>query len=394
MQIKRKLNEFQFIKYGERFDITIIDDVFPFYISPWRNTEYLSLADHFKIRIYSDGIEKNKLLPKGITYQIALKDFNKEFPQSKIYPRKLKLFSPINTELAYVLFFGYLRNYFKHIKKHNLNLVFNLYPGGGFDVNDESVKMFLTEVRNYNKLKGIFVNQKFTFNYLVNELKVPQKLIVLANEPILPNYYHHVDISNKRWYKIHKGTFDVAFVANKYMPKGIDKGFDVFLDYSEILSRKYDFVRFHIVGGFTKEDITQNINTTNFTFYGYSDFEFFKKFYAEIDLFISPNKPFAKSGIFDGFPLGTSLEAGICGAVVMMSDLLNENEILVDDHDFLLINNEIEDMIRKTERLISNPEIMQSFVVNFRESIFKFSNNNIALTKKINFFNYTLQEIK
>jgi glycosyltransferase involved in cell wall biosynthesis len=178
------------------------------------------------------------------------------------------------------------------------------------------------------------------------------------------------------------------------MPMGIDKGFNVFIEYAELLSSKYEFVRFHVVGGFTKEDITQSINTTNFTFYGYSDFEFFKKFYAEIDLFVSPNKPFAKGGIFDGFPLGTSIEAGICGSVVMMSDLLNENESFVDNHDFLLINNEIDEMLRKTDRLISNPEIMQSFVVNFRESIFKFSNNNIALTKKNNFIKNVLKEIK
>ena len=394
MLIKRKLNQFQFIKFGQRFDITIVDDVFPFHISPWRNTEYLSLADHFKTRIYSDGIEKNKLLPEGITYQTALRDFRKKFPKSKIYSRKLRLFSPINTELVYVLFLGYLRQYFKHIKKHNLNLVFNLYPGGGFDVNDESVKLLLTEMKNYKNLKGIFVNQKFTFNYLVNELKVPENLILLANEPILPNYYHHVTISDKRWYKIDKDTFDIAFVANKYMPMGIDKGFNVFIEYAELLSSKYEFVRFHVVGGFTKEDITQSINTTNFTFYGYSDFEFFKKFYAEIDLFVSPNKPFAKGGIFDGFPLGTSIEAGICGSVVMMSDLLNENECFVDNHHFLLINNEIDEMLRKTDRLISNPEIMQSFVVNFRESIFKFSNNNIALTKKNNFIKNVLKEIK
>ena len=41
---KEYLNNFQFIKTGQAFDITIIDDVFPFHISPWRNQEYLEIA--------------------------------------------------------------------------------------------------------------------------------------------------------------------------------------------------------------------------------------------------------------------------------------------------------------------------------------------------------------
>lgn len=381
---KEYLNNFQFIKAGPEFDITIIDDVFPFHISPWRNQEYLEIAQQFKTRVYSDGIEYNKLLPANTTYEEALKKFQSTFPNSKIHPKKLKLFSPINTQLVYVLFYGYLNRYKKHIFKHQLNLSFNLYPGGGFDTQSDLVKKNLKEITQYNGFKDVIVTQNYSRDYILNEIGVPMEQVHLVKSiMMLPDYYSFDPFEKKSWFGIDKDSFDIAFVANKYSPLGEDKGFDVFLKLSQKLKAKYKFVNFHIVGGFTEKDIPEHFDKQDFTCYGFKDFQFFIDFYKTIDVFVSPNKPFTLGGNFDGFPLGTSYEAGICGAVVMMTDYLNENEVYEDQIDYFNINEGVEQIIACCDYLILNPEKMQGMVKNFRSKTFNFSNTNDALSRKI-----------
>lgn len=388
------LNQFQFVKYGDLFDITIIDDVFPFHISPWRNIEYLEIADRFKTRIFSDGLEYNRLLPPNTKYRNALTKFNKVYPYSKIYPKKLKLFSPLNTKLSYFLFYGYLLRYKKHIYKHKVNLCFNIYPGGGFDTHSSEVKMNLIELTQYSRFKDVIVTQNYSRDYLINEIGVPsEKVHTFKNVILLPEFLSFDPFVEKKWYGINKSTFDVAFVANKYVEGGADKGFDVFLSSAKTLLRKYNFINFHIVGGFTINDIPKDIPLDNFNFYGFRDFNFFINLYKNVDAFISPNKPFVKGGNFDGFPLGTSYEAGLCGAVVMMTDYLNENECYINGEDYLNINEGVDQIIAYIDDLIKKPDSMSNFVKNFRKKTIDYSQNNITLKNKLSVLSNIINNI-
>lgn len=390
--IKKFVNKyFQFIKFGEKFDVTIIDDVFPYPISPWRNFEYVAISQFFKTRIYSDGVDKNKFVLSNDDFDVLYKEFNLKYPNSLIHGKKLKLFSPLNTELVYLLFYGYLNRYFKHIKKHKCQLIFTLYPGGGFDTQSKLVKNNLREYTSYNRFKGVIVNQNYTKKYLVEKIGVDESKILLVKQIMLIEEYYNVNpLINKKWYNIDKETFDIAFVANKYMDGGADKGFDVFVDFAEKAIELFPFIRFHVVGGFFEDDLRNSELLTYFKFYGFKNFEFFKQFYKSVDLFISPNKPFAIGGNFDGFPLGTAIEAGICGAVVMMTDYLNENEWFVDKKDYFNINLGVNIMLEYLIHLINNPKIMVNFVENFNETLFKNCGNDIGLKKRINFFNKLL----
>lgn len=383
---------FQFINTGERFEIAIIDDVFPFPISPWRNLEYLSIAENFKTVIFSDGVEYNLNLPFRKKYEEFLKDYNYTFPNNKITARKLKLLSPLNADLLYLLFYGYVKRYFPHVEKHKLRLGFTLYPGGGLDVSNKDVVKNLRKIVNYKGFAGVIVNQNFTRDFLINEVRAEPSQIRLIKQPmILPEYLKVNPFEKKRWFGIHKSTFDIAFVANKYTVRGLDKGFDTLQDVAlEILKTK-GFIRFHVVGGFSENDIVYPELKKYFTFYGFRDFNFFESFYKNIDIFISPNKPFTSGGIFDGFPLGTSYEAGICGAVLLMTDYLNENEVFVDKIDYFNINQGKEEIIEKFTFLIENPILMEAIARNFIQRFFEYTKDNIGLSKRLEFMDVMLK---
>ena len=129
-----------------------------------------------------------------------------------------------------------------------------------------------------------------------------------------------------------KDTFDIIFCAAKYMPKGLDNGYDVFIELANSLIKRYSFVRFHLVGGFDKDDKDVTLLRNAIAFYGYKKFDDLKEIYNKMDVIISPNKPFLLGkGAFDGFPQGTVVEAVFNGVVALITDELNQNTIFDDD---------------------------------------------------------------
>ena len=395
-KIYQWLNNFLFIKCGERSDITIIDDVFPFHISPWRNVDYLNLARHFKVKIYCDKPQLNKVIPGKKTFTSLSADFEKNYPNHNINYKQLHLLSPLNSKIVYLLFFNYVHRYYKHLKKHNQPFVFTLYAGGGFRVNDPETDRFLKEVFADKIFKGCIVNQNFIRNYLLEKKLIhPDKLLYVLGPTNIDYMISKLnpDKDSKLYYKKNKETFDIIFASNKYMPYAVDKGYDLFIETAWALVQKYDFIRFHIVGPFTDQEIIYQGLKPYVTFYGYRSEEFLIELFHKMDVHIIACRPFvAQPGHFDGFPSGTSLIAAVTDVVMLITDFLNENDFLEDGKDFFCINKGIENIIKIIESLIESPEKLIS-IGNSGKRKFIERYKNDSLGQRTEFFKKIIEEI-
>ena len=144
-------------------------------------------------------------------------------------------------------------------------------------------------------------------------------------------------------------TLDICFVAHKYWGNLMAKGFDNFVAIASELARTDARLRFHVVGDYTSQDLPLGEAETRFTFHGRQDNSFFREFYAGMDAIVSINRPFDLApGVFDGFPTGACIEAGLHGVVNCINDPLALNPVFVDGRDILLLDF---DRVRSVERI-------------------------------------------
>jgi hypothetical protein len=148
-------------------------------------------------------------------------------------------------------------------------------------------------------------------------------------------------------------------VAHKYTPRGVDKGYDVFVDVAKRLQASHGDIRFHVVGGFDEHDIDVTALGDRISFHGPRPTGWFDEFYRDKDLVLSPNRPSAIfPGAFDGFPTGTCVDAGLRRMAVFCTDPLGLNthfadgeEIVVVPHDAVRVAAILESYYREPRRL-------------------------------------------
>ena len=96
--------------------------------------------------------------------------------------------------------------------------------------------------------------QKITFDYLLENNFCDENKIEYIFGVVTPLPLEN-RLKNKLHYGIDKEELDICFVAHKYMDKGVDKGYDVFIAVAEKLVRNFDNISFHVVGSFSVDDI-------------------------------------------------------------------------------------------------------------------------------------------
>ena len=98
------------------------------------------------------------------------------------------------------------------------------------------------------------------------------------------------------------------------MPKGVDKGYDVFIEVARRLRGLHGDIVFHVVGSFDESDIDVSDLQEGIKFYGVRQTDFFPGFYASMDIIRAPNAPFGICpGSFDAFLTGGVLKPGCVG---------------------------------------------------------------------------------
>lgn len=237
-------------------------------------------------------------------------------------------------KLAYSYFLAETYVLLPFYEKNKIPFVFMLYPGGTFGLNNKSSDNMIRRITSSPYFRGVITSQDITRHYLIdNELCDPDKISYIYGGFV---QFDTDEVKPKKYYRTDKNTFDICFVAAKYSDKGVDKGYDLFIDTANELVKEIPDVRFHVVGNFDENDISVDNIRDKITFYGYQDKDFFLDFYAKMDILLSPNRPGKLyDGNFDGFPVG--IDAGFCGTAMFVSDELDMNRYFTDNQDIVII---------------------------------------------------------
>lgn len=334
--------------------LIIVDDSFPDKLSAFRFEEffsYLNIIENSSILIYKKETLNSKEKQKR---KILIDNFKKEHPKFKdrIHTSYSKVFK---SNVAVLTFLNNIYNNIEFLEKNDIDFIFTLYPGGGFSVNNKESDLKLERILSSPNFKKVIVTQRITYDYLIkrnfcNENKIKPIFGIVTPAKILNRHFFF-----KKSYGYNKNKLDVCFVAHKYSEKGIDKGYDLFIEIARILTSKYDNIYFHVVGGFSENDIDISMIKNRIKFYGIKNTKWFKKFYVDKDLIISPNIPYILSnGSFDGFPTGSSTEAMLNKVALFCTDELNLNHDFVNKKELVIIKPNIDDIIDNIEYYYHN----------------------------------------
>lgn len=341
----------------KRYDLIIYDDIYPHPVSGFRLEEYTVLLTEIK---------KSKILLSPKAYPIVntpvslhRSHINEIIRNNLQLSGKLELrkrLVNLNTKLFYCIFINNIYDFVFYLEKFKIPFVFTLYPGGGFQMNSKYSNKKLRRVLSSPMFRKVIVTQNVTKDYLVTNQFCSEDQIALIFGGVVPQNSLVKDASGRKNYLVNKETLDICFCAGKYMPKGIDKGYDVFIELAHSLAKKYDFIKFHVIGGFDANEIDVSEIKDSFVFYGYQKFENLESIFKGIDIIISPNKSFIlNEGSFDGFPLGTVVEAALNGVLAIISDDLNQNATFINNEELIITKSDTIAIEKELIYLIENP---------------------------------------
>jgi glycosyltransferase involved in cell wall biosynthesis len=352
------ITKFNVVRGHGKFDLVILDDMFPHLLSAFRISEFNALLKHFNnASVYSNGI----------TFRTIgeCRDFKEiHAVYAHLYPdlsNRVHFFkgkTKVSARLCYVVFLNNANLFIDYIERCKLPFVLELYPGGGFHLDDINSNLKLRRLTSSPLLKKIIVTQKISFEYLINNnFCQPEQLELIYGGVFPKDQLIHGQMSRK-YFPSDKKTFDICFVANKYMPQGRDKGYDVFIETALYLAASNPYVVFHVVGTFGPDDISASAFGNRIKFYGSRTTDFFPSFYGEMDVILSPNAPFMLSpGAFDGFPTGACVEAAMCGVAILCCDELKLNPF-VDGEELVVISREPSEIAFVLSKFLHNPDLL------------------------------------
>ncbi len=242
---------------------------------------------------------------------------------------------------------------------HSVPFVFTLYPGGGFQLDQDESDEKLRRVCSSPNFEKVIVTQKIIYEYLLDRKFCDPEKIEFIYGGVYPSSRLVGQKGVKNYYKRDKDTFDICFVAHKYMERGVDKGYDVFVEVAKLLSKTHEDIFFHVVGSFDETDIDVSGIRGRIKFYGTRPTKFFPAFYRRMDAILSPNVPFVLSpGAFDGFPTGACMEAGLGGVAVFCTDQLNQNVAFEDGEEIVIVPRDVETICATIDRYHQDPEAL------------------------------------
>lgn len=357
LKFKTKL----YFRGKSKYDLLIYDDFFPNPLTGYRLDEFTYLLNNIKQSGVIIDSEKNygQFGYSQSKQKDHLSYYNsnegKNISLSRV--RFASKFNNINCKVLYVLFYFNLLRIYKFLEFFRIPYVFTLYPGGGFVINDENVDRELKRLLSSPLCKAVIVNQNFTKQYLLEKgLCGENKINLIFGLPVA-SIKLKADIKEKKYYPFQKDKLDICFVSNKYTTKGQDKGYDIFIETAILLYKQFDYMRFHVIGNFSHEDIDVMELKDKINFLGSLNANDLSKTLMGYDMIISPNRPFVyRGGSFDGFPLGTCVEASLAGCCVVASDVLSENRYYRDNDEMIIIEPEVSIILKRLLTLLENPD--------------------------------------
>ncbi len=322
--------------YKQPLDVVIVDDIFPHPLSAFRMQEFISYLKAFKdLEICSTGASVGLLDER--TFDKLISDFKAQYPEHAGRIKKLQVDTIINAKLIYAVFLINIYLNIQKIEELNIPFVFTLYPGGGFGLNTAESDKMLKRVISSPCFRKVIVTQKVTYDYLIDNNYCRPDQIKFIFGVVTPLDHINSEYVDKKHFGIDKEILDICFVAYKYTKKGVDKGYDIFIDVANLLCQKHNNIKFHVVGGIDEHEIDVTNLKGKINFYGKRDTEWFNTFYKDKDIILSPNIPKTMyPGSFDGFPTGSCVDAGLRKTAIFCTDELNLNKkVFSDGNEFV-----------------------------------------------------------
>ena len=338
---------------GPSDKLFLFDTWFPTLLYPYRITEY-----HAIFEAHPNSEMHSSFAPAPDGFHQALKEYRQHYPQ---YSRRIRKFHPrrpLHGSSAYVLFLCMTMEFLDTIEEAGLPFAFTLYPGGEFRLDQPESDAMLQRVLSSPLFRRVIVTQPVTRDYLLRKGFCAEDQIEYVFGVVIPPERLKLEPLPRLRYGIDKPELDICFVAHKYMPGGIDKGYDRFVATARLLRAQYSQIRFHVVGPYGPDDADVSELGDSLVFYGMQLPDFFPAFYAKMDMIVSPNIPFTLApGAFDGFPLSTCTEAALCATAVFCTDELAQNQNMFrEDEEIVIISPEPEQIYQKIETYLADPE--------------------------------------
>jgi glycosyltransferase involved in cell wall biosynthesis len=347
----------------------IIDDIFPQPVSAFRIEEFTQYLNRFaNVTIYTTG-ESFGAVNESRPPSAVIADYVSRYPQHRDRVLPLSRGGFPDADRYYAIFLNNIFPYLERIEKQKAGFAFSLYPGGGFALDQPDVDEKLRRIFASQSFVKVIVTQPIIRDYLLSKGMAPPELIapVYGGVPIASAFAEPLP---RRRYCRDKETFDLCFVANRYTPKGEDKGYDLFVEAAAALVRNGVPAHFHVVGPFDETIVELGALSSHFTFYGYRASAFFPAFYAGMDAILSPNRPFVLApGMFDGFPTTSCMEAGLQEVVVICTDALRLNRDYTDGVDIVLVESNAGSVEQTVLDLARHPERVAAIGPNGRRTM-------------------------
>lgn len=369
----------------EEFDLLIIDDVFPSQVSSFRYAEYLHYLHNFKkIRILVNG-SSLPLLHQNSIYEVVAK-FNETYPtlkESIIIQEEQNI--PIGKcSLAYFCFLNNAYRYLDIIEKEKIPFIFELYPGGGFAIDNEASDNRLRAVFSSPYFRKVITTQDISREYLLKKGFCSSEQIYHIFGVVLPeNSFYEMNpdflINSKR-----SSNFNISFAAFRYSKKGEDKGFDTFIQIANKLHQSSLNFHFSVVGNFGPDLIELGELKEAIDFLGVLPREKLLQFFSTQHIIISPNKPnLLELGSFDGFPTTCCIEAGLQNTLIMCTDPNNLNRgRFLSGEDIMIISDNVESTVESIKFFEKNRDELIRIVKAQKNKILRLYHPNIQLKER------------
>ncbi len=234
---------------------------------------------------------------------------------------------------------------------------FTLNPGGAFRLDHPHSDDRLRRVFDSALFRKVIVTYPLTHDYIIDRFQVPDERIALIPGTIVVERLLDAHRAPKRRFGVHKDTLDVCFVGMRYSPTGADKGYDRFIAAMTLLAPRVPALRVHVVGNFDVDTVACDALAGRIAFHGSRDQRWLAAFHAGMDAIVSPNvaDQLAK-GAFDGFPVTSCIEAGMCGVALFATDPMGLNMWLRDGVDYVAIDRDPRRIADCLEAWLATPE--------------------------------------
>ena len=336
-------------------EFAIFDEMLPATFSPFRTLEYSEYLEFFENAAIASLDGWHSLVSNG-----RLSDLRDRLPfpdhaKRRVY--SLRDLDEASIRLGYITFLGNAFPLMPYLEERKIPFIFQLYPGGTFAPNDPSGDERLARVVKSPLCRRVIVTQTLTRDYLIDKIGYDPSKVEFIYGGVFDSSCDFDFYRDKKRIGEHKSTFDLCFVAHRYVDDLSVKGYVQFVDVARRLALADRRFRFHVVGGYTSSDIELGSLTDQFTFYGPQPTEFFSDFYPRMDVIVSLNKPAGgASGPFDGFPTGACIEAGFRGVLNCVTDPLNLNIGFQNETDILISDGDIDKTAERLLALFRGPE--------------------------------------